>query len=251
MPVFSRAEKYSIWIVLIWERGKLLNDGKNGNLLKVNYANGDYIRYQYDSQDRLSITWKGKTGGTEEKLYSYVYNKQGEPARVTIHEVGKTYFLYYDLLGRLMRVYDSSGCSYEYTYDAGNNMTAMRYSAESSFRTGYTYDKDSRETKVTAYGHNRSTVYDAFGRVASRSWDTTAPYHTTYQYMDSGNNRYGLVKKIQNGAAAIQYTYDANGNFTRIREYAYTTASTLPDTPVKTITGTYGRGQPVVFLRAK
>ena len=69
--------------------------------------------------------------------------------------------------------------------------------------------------------------------------------------MDSGNNRYGLVKKIQNGTAAIQYTYDANGNITRIREYAYTTASTLPDTPVKTITGTYGRGQPVVFLRAK
>ena len=59
-------------------------ESNNGNLLKVLYGNGDYLRYDYDRQDRISITWfYSAAEKAEKKLYSYVYNKQGELARVT------------------------------------------------------------------------------------------------------------------------------------------------------------------------
>jgi RHS repeat-associated protein len=261
-------------------------EAKNGNLLKAVYGNGDYIRYQYDSQDRLSITYRHNAGtaeGTEEKLYSYVYNKQGELARVTVHPLAKTYFLYYDFLGRLMRVADNSGCCYEYAYDANNNMTSMRYAAEAVFQTSYAYDKDSRETEVTAYGHTRTTHYDKFGRVTERNWnqDTDTQHKTIYRYAEDGDNRSSQISRIMVGGKSTYYEYDANGNITsikdekgtsrfsydrrnqliredshlqgktfaygydlggnlvRVREYAYTTADTLPSSPDKTITGTF------------
>ena len=37
----------------------------------------------------------------------------------------------------------------------------------------------------------------------------------------------------------ITYAYDLGGNLTVEKEYAFTTAETLPDTPVKTMTETY------------
>ena len=37
----------------------------------------------------------------------------------------------------------------------------------------------------------------------------------------------------------ITYAYDLGGNLTVEKEYAFTTTETLPDTPVKTMTGTY------------
>ena len=44
-----------------------------------------------------------------------------------------------------MRVVDmKDSCSYEYHYDAGNNMVSLRHSAEATFQTNYVYDKDSR-----------------------------------------------------------------------------------------------------------
>ena len=37
----------------------------------------------------------------------------------------------------------------------------------------------------------------------------------------------------------ITYAYDLGGNLTVEKEYAFTTAETFPDTPVKTMTETY------------
>ena len=72
----------------------------------------------YDRQDRISVTWfYSAAEKAEKKLYSYVYNKQGELARVTDQTLGKTYWLYYDFLGRLMRVVDmKDSCSYAVSY---------------------------------------------------------------------------------------------------------------------------------------
>ena len=197
-------------------------ESNNGNLLKVLYGNGDYLRYDYDRQDRISITWfYSAAEKAEKKLYSYVYNKQGELARVTDQTLGKTYWLYYDFLGRLMRVVDmKDSCSYEYHYDAGNNMVSLRHSAEATFQTNYVYDKDSREQKVTTFGHTRTTHYDNYGRISQQVWNEGAAgqHKTIYTYMDSGNNRYSLVKEIMVGGKSTFYKYDENGNIIQISE---------------------------------
>lgn len=199
-------------------------ESNNGNLLKVLYGNGDYLRYDYDRQDRISVTWFYSVAEkAEKKLYSYVYNKQGELARVTDQTLGKTYWLYYDFLGRLMRVVDmKDSCSYEYHYDAGNNMVSLRHSAEATFQTNYVYDKDSRERTVTTFGHTRTTHYDKYGRISQQVWDeepdTDGKHKTIYTYMDSGDNRYSLVKRIMAGGKATFYEYDENGNIIQISE---------------------------------
>ena len=122
-----------------------------------------------------------------------------------------------------MRVVDmKDSCSYEYHYDAGNNMVSLRHSAEATFQTNYVYDKDSRERTVTTFGHTRTTHYDKYGRISQQVWDeesdTDGKHKTIYTYMDSGDNRYSLVKRIMAGGKATFYEYDENGNIIQISE---------------------------------
>ncbi len=200
-------------------------DTRNGNLLKCIYGNGDYIRCQYDSQDRLQTSYYRKSGTSQEqKLYSYIYNKQGELAYVTNHTMtgtGVTYQLFHDFLGRLMRVVNlSTGHAYEYHYDANNNLTRLRQSAEATFQTSYGYDKDNREITAGTFGHTRTTHYDRYGRVERRVWNEgeETQHKTIYRYWDNGNNCYGLVKEIMVGGRSVFYEYDGNGNITKISE---------------------------------
>ena len=224
----------------------------------MTYGNGDYIRYTYDDQDRLKLSYYKSASAEEEvKLHEYVYDREGNLYQVTAHMAGKTYRLSYDLLDRLMRVTDEEGNS-------------------------YTYDKDSREvTTKCASSYTRTTTYDKFGRVTKRSWNTPAVFNTIYTYFDNGNNRFSLPKTIKNGTELLEYAYDANGNITSIKdsagestyqydelnqlirennhvldktltyhydlggnltavkEYAFTTEEALPAQPQKTETGTY------------
>ena len=85
---------------------------------------------------------------------------------------------------------------------------------------GYTYDKDSRETKTTLGKVTRETAYDAWGRVKAQDWknDESQIFHVSYEYPDSGKNIIGLPTKIINGGVATEYTYDANGNITSATE---------------------------------
>lgn len=196
----------------------------NGNLLKVLYGNGCYIRYTYDQQDRMLLSfYKDPSGDDEQKLNEYIYDREGNLYQVISHMSGKTYFLSYDLLDRLMRVTDEQGNSYTYTYDVSNNMVQMNHTCgTSSADTSYTYDKDGREvTTKCATSYTRTTSYDKFGRPAKLSWNTPAVFNTTYTYFDVGtNNRYSLPKTVKNGNDTLEYAYDANGNITSIKDGA-------------------------------
>ena len=257
----------------------------NGNLLKVLYGNGSYIRYTYDNQDRLLLSYyKNTSDDTEQKLNEYIYDREGNLYQVISHMSGKTYFLSYDLLDRLMRVTDEQGNSYTYTYDVNNNMTHMNHTCgTSSADTSYTYDKDSREvTTKCATSYTRTTTYDKFGRPSKLSWNTPTVFDTTFTYFDVGtNNRHNLIKAMKNGSETLQYAYDANANITSIKdgtgestfqydelnqlirennhilgktitykydlggnlitvkEYAFTTADSLPSAAVRTESGEY------------
>ena len=265
-------------------------EAKNGNLTKVVYANGNEIRYTYDSQDRLSASYlKGSGSSTEQKLNSYVYGKEGNLCQVTNHISGKTYYLDYDFLDRLMRVRDEKGSFYEYAYDASNHMTRMIHQAGAShITTLYTYDKDGREqtTKVRG-GYTKTTAYDKYGRASGITLSTKKNFGVRFVYPSaSGNQERALPSSMTAGQRTLRYQYDQNGNITSIqetpgaggavktdtfqydernqlirensqtqnktfvyeydeggnltavKEYAYTTASSLP-AAVKTATGRY------------
>ena len=50
----------------------------NGNLLKVCYGNGAYIRYEYDKQNRIHMVYFKRCGRQQrQNLYRYAYDKQG------------------------------------------------------------------------------------------------------------------------------------------------------------------------------
>lgn len=69
----------------------------NGNLLKVCYGNGAYIRYEYDKQNRIHMVYfKDAADSKEQDLYRYAYDKQGNIYAVKSYEVEKTYYLFYD-----------------------------------------------------------------------------------------------------------------------------------------------------------
>lgn len=192
----------------------------NGNLTKTTYANGAYIRYTYDAQDRVTDTfYKDSASGTEAALNSYVYDKQGNLAEVTNHPTGKTYMLSYDFLDRLMRVRDDQGNIYEYTYDANNNMTFLKYVGGGiSLSTAYEYDKDGREVVTRGASRTRTTAYDVLGRITGQTWGTATPVTAAYTYPDNGNQCRVRPSKLVIAGTTYEYTYDANGNITSIAE---------------------------------
>ena len=197
---------------------------KNGNLSKTVYANGNEIRYTYDSQDRLAASYfRLSSGAAEQKLNTYTYDKEGNLCRVVNHPAGKTYYLDYDFLDRLMRVRDEKGSFYEYTYDANNHMTKMVHQGSQGgaahVTTTYTYDKDGRELATSVSGKfTRTTEYDQLGRVSGYFTNVKGtPLATVFEYGDgSGNNLSSLSRTVGVNGSRYFYKYDANGNIISI-----------------------------------
>lgn len=213
-------------------------EAQNGKLLKTIYANGDEIRYTYDTQDRFSISYLKPAGSSEQRLNSYIYNKEGSLCKVTNHLSGKTYELDYDFLDRLMRVRDESGVCYEYTYDANNQMIRMFHTdGRAKLTTGYTYDKDGREKEVRVAGKfTRSTDYDNLGRVTKQSFSAEngdTSMSMTYKYPDAEKNKeYALPSEMDVQECSYSYKYDRNGNITEIQRVPHkgSTEKILKDT---------------------
>lgn len=197
---------------------------RNGNLLKTVYANGDEIRYTYDSQDRMTASYLKSSSATEQLLNSYVYDKEGNLCKVTDHLSGKTYELDYDFLNRLMRVRDEKGYTYEYTYDANNQMTQMFHSDGTAKQViKYTYDSDGREKEICEEGiFNRYTEYDNLGRVAWQSTtmeEGSGSVSCEYEYpAASENQEHALPTTVKICGELYSYEYDHNGNITKIEK---------------------------------
>ena len=212
----------------------------NGNLVKTTYANGHEIRYTYDDQDRMTASFfKASAGAAEQKLNTYVYNKEGNLCQVTNHMSGKTYYLDYDLLDRLMRVRDEKGSYYEYTYDSNNHMRKLfqqgSQGGAAHVTTTYSYDKDGREKETRVSGkYARTTEYDQLGRAVYYSINTEKGISVGVEFPGgTGNNVRALPSGLKIGKRLLNYTYDANGNITEITD---SSGPTMEDT---TKTDTY------------
>ena len=173
------------------------------------------------------------------------------------------YFHYSDKDNLPLDVKFGTGTAYAVTnlYDGltrvyEKDYTLVGNTSSSTLKAGYSYvdwsgDKSDRTTGTVrginytfaANGlttHDRWYTYDNVGNILTEKvWisDDTKPLREKYTY-DSKNQLVRHDSVTQN--CTITYAYDAGGNITTKKTYAYTTGSLDGKTPTETINYTYG-----------
>ena len=203
---------------------------RKSRLEEVQYGNGGKVKYTYDDFDR--VTGVGYDND-ESPRFSYEYDSKGRAAFVKDSTDGSTVRTGYDQTDRPNEAEQRDGeGSLKYRtlieYDKKNRVKAFNEAtADQSFKTEYTYDADNRVTKVRYNSSDTSKVdyvYDKLNRITSRTvTNGTSSYATQYAYAP-GATAYGenattpLVSSITQGegenAMNFAYTYDNRGNIT-------------------------------------
>ena len=193
-----------------------------GALKQTTFANGYYLVYLYDAQDRLIEVQDNN--GTKE---SYVFDGEGNVYSKYDGKTNETTYYEYDHAGRCMAstTKDSTGntvASYKYQYNELNQLSKLSCSvAGVTFSTTYTYDGDGRaKTTLVSSGKILTNTYDNLGRLTTKSWNFAMPYTTTLSYHPGANgNQSTLLATYQNdNDDAYEYEYDENGNITKITQ---------------------------------
>ena len=203
---------------------------RKSRLEEVQYGNGGKVKYTYDDFDR--VTGVGYDND-ESPRFSYEYDSKGRAAFVKDATDGGTIRTGYDQTDRPNETEQRDGeGNLKYRtlveYDKKNRVKAFNEAtAAQNFKTEYTYDADNRVTKVRYNSSDTSKVdyvYDKLNRITSRTvTNGTSSYATQYAYVP-GATAYGenattpLVSSITQGegenAMNFAYTYDSRGNIT-------------------------------------
>ena len=203
---------------------------RKSRLEEVQYGNGGKVKYTYDDFDR--VTGVGYDND-ESPRFSYEYDSKGRAAFVKDSTDGSTVRTGYDQTDRPNEAEQRDGegdLKYRtlIEYDKKNRVKAFNEAtANQNFKTEYTYDADNRVTKVRYNGSDTSKVdyvYDKLNRITSRTvTNGTSSYATQFAYAP-GATTYGenattpLVSSIMQGegenAMNFAYTYDNRGNIT-------------------------------------
>lgn len=169
---------------------------ERGNVTSVIYANNAYTALTYDDANRLSTLKNFKTDGTLLDSYTYTYDVNGNRTAVTT--AAGTLSYEYDALHQLTKETLLDGTVYEYQYDAvGNRTKKIATKGTSVTTTTYTYDAGNQLTAVNGQAY----TYDANGNL-------TANGAQTLRYNEE--NQLVEVKNAA-GATLASYTYDHEG----------------------------------------
>ncbi len=224
----------------------------NGKIEKINYGNGFSEEYVYNTLEMLSEIWYTYDDGTRNKTYSYTYNTDGTLAVFTNHLDGTSIEYEYDVHGRFISASETSSSDSNYrneyevnNYDADGRVTrttnTINYLANSVYTPlsvgyQYTYNNDGtlKEERILSSAVPTTIVdyyYDSFNRTTKvdRRIDGFR-YTTDYTYYLKSNNTNELVSEVTNtindSSTTYNYTYDSNGNITKIvigdKEIRYT-----------------------------
>ena len=186
-----------------------------GNVVTSTDAKNQTTTNTYDTFNRLI-----STTDTAGNVVSYTYDKAGNRLSLTNANGGKTDYAYNEL-GQMVKETNPLGKSTTYEYDANGNLTKVTDADHAS--TTYEYDKIGRQTKITnALGVSISYGYDDNGnRTSMKDGKNTI---TRYEYNSQGM----LTAVIESSKAGengdqdtnvrTEYSYDANGNRTKITD---------------------------------
>ena len=205
------------------------SDRKN-RLEEVQYGNGEKVKYTYDDFDRVNGV---SYDNDESPRFSYEYDSKGRAAFVKDSTDGSTVRTGYDQTDRPNEAEwrDGEG-NFKYRtlieYDKKNRIKSLNEATvDSNYKTEYTYDADDRVTKVRYNSSDTSKVdyvYDKLNRITSRTVTNGASVYATQFAYTPGAAAYGenattrLVSSITQGegenAMNFAYTYDNRGNIT-------------------------------------
>ena len=203
---------------------------RKSRLDEVQYGNGGKVKYEYDEFDR--VTGVGYDND-ETPRFAYEYDSKGRAAFVKDATDGSTIRTGYDQTDRPNETEQRDGeGNLKYRtlieYDKKNRVKAFNEAtADQNYKTEYTYDADNRVTKVRYNSSDTSKVdyvYDKLNRITSRTVTNGASSYATQYTYASGATAYGenattpLVSSITQGegenAMNFAYTYDSRGNIT-------------------------------------
>lgn len=216
---------------------------RNGKLATTTYGNGLIVRYVYDELDRTSEVWY-TVDSAETKAYSYEYDANGNMCKFNDHVNNRVFRYKYDDQNRMTGFIESSGntnlASTVTTYDEQSRIHTISHSqdyaltsASANLVTKYTYNYNDKnnlsEMTLTSGSVSYRFVpsYDALERVSSKTTSMTTASGTvtntlTYGFTSSGTNRSlqvaQIVSKVGNRTTTYNYTYDSNGNITKITD---------------------------------
>lgn len=189
----------------------------NGNLLRTDYANGDYITYVYDDYDNI-IEMAGENG----TIAQFVYNKKGLISKCIDELSDTTIYYYYDFAGNVTGEYrqsDDGSLSYHVGYDSDGN-TVQKTGVNGQTKV-VTTGIDSEGNSFTSYdGVTVNSISDDFGRTAQveTAKDGIAnSFYTEYEYktFNASNATTNLISGISQKYGEnelINYGYDYNDN---------------------------------------
>lgn len=175
--------------------------------------------------------------------YQYIYSSDGQLAKqqaIRNGTVVESYRFEYDSLGRLIRSREGGDNNpvqrTEHLYDGANRLTAQNWSiGETGFGETYEYrSSDGLMTKMTAgTGFSLNYAYDALKRssgVTIKKANGSELFTRSYSYWDYAGDNTRTTSRLKtyentdangNLMTGYRYTYDVNGNITKIEE-AYT-----------------------------
>ena len=227
----------------------------NGKLWKIEYGNGFYEEYEYNSLELLDKIWYNYNDGTRVLAYSYTYNNDGTLHVFTNHLDGTSIEYEYDVHGRFVSASETKSSDPNYRneyevndYDTDGRVTrttnTINYLANSVYTPlsvgyQYTYNNDGtlKEERILSSAVPTTIVdyyYDSFNRTTKvdRRIDGFR-YTTEYTYYLKSNNTNGLVSEVTNtindSSTTYSYTYDSNGNITKIVQGSDETTYTYDD----------------------
>ena len=211
-----------------------------GRLLQVSGNDGSYVKTSYDELDK-STDLHYKFNGQRRDVYFHYSDKDNLPLDVKFG-TGTAYAVT-NLYDGLTRVYEKD---YTLVGNTSNSELKAEYSyvdwsGDNSDRTtgtvrgiNYTYADGGLKT------NDRWYTYDNVGNILTEcSWisSSSKPVQESYTY-DAKN------QLVRHDSATLKatytYAYDAGGNITTKKTYAYTTDSLDGKTPTETINYIYG-----------
>ena len=185
----------------------------NDNLEQIDYPSGLQVKYQFDSENRITDVGKPGVAGTWARSFSY--HPSGATASFTagngkVHTQTFTSRYWPDLVS-------SGAVSLDYGYDNAGNVTSIN---DTRGNQTYGYDNVDRILAASGQWGSGSFAYDAAGNRTSK---TVAGASTTYTI----NSTTGRLTSAS-GAEPASYGYDANGNLTNDgRAYTYVPTNML------------------------